>query len=114
MGCRIRLSSEGVEGTATLNDSPTAQKVADAIPISSSARIWGQEVYFEIPVDNEEDDAQAEVPSGTLAYWPPGKCFCIFFGQRPASPVNVLGMLDGDPQKWAVVKEGAVVRIEAV
>ncbi len=114
MGCSIRLSCAGVEDTATLNDSSTARKVAAALPISSSARIWGQEVYFEVPVDDNEDDVQAEVPSGTLAYWPPGKCFCIFFGQRPASPVNVLGMLDGDSQKWAVVQEGATVRIEAV
>lgn len=111
---RIRISADSVEDTATLNDSPTAQKVADALPISSPARVWGREVYFEISVEDEEADAQAEVPSGTLAYWPPGQCFCIFFGQRPASPVNVIGTLDGDPERWSEVKEGWAVRIEAI
>jgi hypothetical protein len=111
---RIRIAADTVEDTATLNDSPTAQKVVAALPISSSAQVWGQEVYFEVPVDDEENDSQAAVPSGTLAYWPPGRCFCIFFGQRPASPVNVIGSLDGDPLRWAAVNAGATVRIEAI
>jgi hypothetical protein len=109
---RVRISADTIEDTATLNDTPTAEKIADALPISSPARVWGQEIYFDIPVEDEEDNAQAEVPSGTLAYWPPGQCFCIFFGQRPASPVNVVGTLDGDPQRWSAVNEGTTVRIE--
>ncbi len=109
---RIRIIAGDVEGTGSLNDTATAQKVFDALPIRSDAQRWGAEVYFRIPVDAPEEDAQAQVPSGTLAYWPPGKCFCIFFGQTPASPVNVIGMLDANPDAWDAVAEGAPIQIE--
>ena len=73
-------------------------------------------IYFEleIPVHDEERDAQAAVPSGTVAFWPPGDCFCIFFGQTPASPVNVVGRLDGNPTEFAKVKSGEVIVMERV
>ena len=109
---KIRIKTKGVEMTAELNDSPSAKKIWEALPIESRTRLWGQEVYFEIPVHDEERDAQAQVPSGTIAFWPPGDCFCIFFGQTPASPVNVVGKLDGDPMEFAKVKANQVIRLE--
>lgn len=108
----LRIKAGAVEMTASLNDSPTATAIWDALPVESSARLWGDEVYFDIPVHCDEDDAQAEVPSGTIAFWPPGDCFCIFFGQTPASPVNVVGTLDGDPAEFARVRSGETVRLE--
>jgi hypothetical protein len=114
MAKQIRIVTDAVSDTAQLNDCATADDIWNALPITSGARIWGDEVYFPIPVDAEPQDAQEEVPSGTLAYWPPGKCFCIFFGQRPASPVNVVGELDGAPEQWSAVREGAQIRIERV
>jgi hypothetical protein len=112
MAQSIRIIAGEVEGTGTLNDSETADRIWEVLPISAEARTWGDEVYFPIPVDAAAQDAHEDVPSGTLAYWPPGKCFCIFFGQRPASPVNVVGELDGDAQQWSAVREGAAIRIE--
>ena len=108
----IRIVADQVEMTATLNDTPTAKAIWDALPIDGAARLWGDEVYFDIPVRCDEDDAQAQVPSGTLAYWPPGACFCIFYGQTPASPVNVVGTLDGEPNDFAKVASGETVRLE--
>lgn len=109
---RIRIVFPQLELTARLNDSATARLIAQALPIESSARLWGREVYFDIPVDAPEENPQAAVPSGTLAYWPPGKALCLFFGQTPYSPVNVVGELEGDPQRLAAVPEGAPVRVE--
>lgn len=110
---KIRIVTGDIEMTAALNDSKTAQALLEALPVESPARTWGDEVYFDVPVSMPEDDAQASVPSGTLAFWPPGSCFCIFFGQTPASPVNVLGELEGDPMTFAKVRDGEPVRLEA-
>ena len=108
----IRIRAGSVEMTATLNDTPTAKAILEALPFDSSAQLWGREVYFGIPVHMDEDDAQARVPSGTVGFWPPGDSLCVFFGQTPASPVNVVGTLDGDPNEFAKVASGDAVRVE--
>ena len=109
---RLRIRSGEVNMEALLNDTDTAQKIWEALPIESRAKTWGDEVYFDIPVAAEEEDAQAHVPPGTLAYWPPGAAFCIFFGQTPYSPVNVVGALQGDPNAFKAVKDGDQIILE--
>jgi len=109
---QIRITFNQVAITATLNDSKTARLLRDAIPFESTAKRWGDEVYFEIPVATGEEDPQADVPSGTVAYWPPGKALCLFFGQKPYSPVNVVGQLEGDPATLADVTDGETVRVD--
>ena len=89
-----------------LNDTPTAQKVAEIIPYSTAFNTWGDEIYFTIPVESALDEsARKEVEIGDLGYWPTGKAFCIFFGPtpmstpgtiRPASAVNIIGKVIGD------------------
>ena len=111
---RIVAEDAGISMTATLNDSETARKLVKALPAESHAQIWGEEVYFEIPLKMPEENAHAEVPSGTIAYWPPGHAFCIFFGQEPYSPVNLLGTLDGDAKLFARVRSGDKMRLEMV
>jgi hypothetical protein len=111
---RIRITLGGVVVTATLNDTKTAQLVRDALPFDASAKLWGDEVYFDTPVTAGEEDAQPDVPSGTVAYWPPGKALCLFFGQQPYSPVNIVGQIDGDPNMLAQVAEADAVRVEAL
>jgi len=109
---RILIRAGKVEMAATLNDTPTARAILDALPFESKARLWGKEVYFEIPVHMAPDHAQAKVPSGTVAFWPDGDCLCLFYGQTPASPVNVVGTLEGDPNELAKVKSGEAIHIE--
>ena len=111
---RITAARAGVSMTAALNDSHTAAELLKVLPAESQARIWGDEVYLEIPLDLPEEDAQADVPSGTIAYWPPGTAFCIFFGQTPYSPVNVLGKVDGDETAFSAVQSGDIIRLERV
>ncbi len=113
MNC-IRITLGDVVVTATLNNTKTAQLVRDALPLEASAKLWGDEVYFDTPVTAGEEDPQPGVPSGTVAYWPPGKALCLFFGQTPYSPVNVVGQIDGDPNVLAPVAEGDAVRVEAL
>jgi len=111
---KIKITAGDVQMTATLNDSETAKDIYAALPIEGEANRWGDEIYFAISVKAREENAQDQVPSGTIAYWPPGNAFCIFFGQRPSSPVNPLGTLDGDPEEFKKIESGEPVRLEAV
>jgi uncharacterized protein len=119
----LRIVAGAVSARATLDDSRTARGIWGALPIEADARIWGDEIYFPVPVSLPEDDAQAVVAVGDLGYWPPGQAFCIFFGPtpashggecRPASPVNVFGRVDGDARVFKTVPAGARIRLERV
>ena len=110
---RIRTAFGELVVTAVLNESDTARRLWEALPFDSEAKRWGDEVYFETPVEVGEEAPQADVPSGTVAYWPPGKALCLFFGQKPYSPVNVVGRIEGDPEVLSAVGDGESVRVEA-
>lgn len=121
MDHRITITAGGVTVEAELNDSPTAQKIWEALPITGRANIWGDEIYFEIPVQAEQaPDARADVEVGELGYWPVGSAFCIFFGPTPASasekpraasPVNIVGRVLGDATAFRKTKAGATVTL---
>jgi hypothetical protein len=109
---RIVIEGAGVEMTAELNDSATTAALWRALPLQSPAQTWGAEVYFTVPVECGEEDPQATVASGAVGYWPPGRAVCLFFGQQPVSPVNLVGALEGDPRVLETVRDGHVVRLE--
>jgi uncharacterized protein len=121
---RIRFDFGGLTLDAELMDTPTAHAVAAALPITSSVRTWGEEVYFEIPVDAaREKDARAVVRPGEIAYWPDGNCIAIGFGRTPisqgdetrlASPCNVFATASGDVKALASIKAGTRVTVSAV
>ncbi len=125
MAKKLRISAEVAGGKvaaeAELNDSSTAEAIWQALPIEARASTWGDEIYFSIPVSKQEENARAVVSLGDVAYWPPGKAFCIFFGPtpashgdeiRPASPVNVVGKLAGDARVFRRVASGARITLE--
>ena len=119
---KILITINTLSVSAELNDSVSANKIWEALPLSGSANVWGDEIYFEIPVSLKEvSDAQQEVDVGTLAYWPPGSALCVFFGRTPAStsdkpkaysPVNILGSVDGDSKVFKIVKVGDQIVID--
>jgi len=119
---QIVIDAGSVRAEAMLNDSSTAQQVWEALPIEGRANVWGDEIYFEIPVSSAQaPDARAEVQVGELGYWPVGRAFCIFYGPTPVSrgaepraysPVNVLGKITGDATVFRGVRGGTTVRIE--
>jgi hypothetical protein len=116
---KIVIEAGSVRMEAELNDSPTARQIGEALPIEGSANLWGDEIYFEIPVvAAQEADARALVEVGTLGYWPVGHAFCIFFGPTPVStderpraysPCNVLGQVSGDATLFRKVRNGETV-----
>jgi hypothetical protein len=110
-----------VSAEARLNGSKTAQAIWDALPIEAKGSTWGDEIYFDIGVTAAPEAAREVVDLGDLAYWPPGHAFCIFFGPTPASrgdecraasPVNVVGRIQGDPGVFKKVRSGTRVTIE--
>jgi uncharacterized protein len=119
----IRFTAGEIVVIIALNDTQTANALWDALPITARANTWGDEIYFAIPVYQEEDNAQEIVALGDVGYWPPGHAFCLFFGRtpvsrgneiRPASPVNVLGQIEGQATILARVPDGARVALERV
>jgi hypothetical protein len=107
----ISISAGSVTMTAVLNDSETAKKLLGALPLKGPARTWGDEIYFDTELSLPEEEPQAHVPPGAIAYWPQGKAICLFFGQTPASPVNVIGKMLGNPRDFAAVSPGDTIRI---
>ena len=125
MGDRqIQISTGNLTLTATLNELETANQLWESLPITGRVQIWGDEIYFSIPVNVEEELASQEtVQAGTVAYWPPGSALCLFWGPtpisapgeiRPASAVNVVGILDNDPNLLAEVPSQAEIIIEKI
>lgn len=121
-GNRIRITAGTITVEAELGQGPTAQRIWEMLPIEGRASTWGDEIYFEIPLQAEQEpEARAEVEVGALGYWPVGSAFCIFFGRTPAStderpraysPVNPLGRVLGDATVLRAVRTGAPVQIE--
>ena len=121
---RIRFDFGTLTLDAELLDTPTARAVEAALPISSSVLTWGEEVYFEVPVEIvTEADARAVVVPGEIAYWPDGHCIALGFGRTPisqgdetrlASPCNIFAEALGDVKTLAKVRAGAKVEVTKV
>ncbi len=119
---KIRIVTGEVKVEAELNDSKTAQSIWDALPIEGSNNLWGEEIYFSIPVKaGQEKGARDVVSAGELGYWPPGHAFCIFFGRTPASrgdeiraasAVNIIGKVLSDPKAFLKARDGAKIVLE--
>ena len=120
---RILIKAAPVQMEAVLNGSKTADALWEALPIEAHGSTWGDEIYFSISMRAAEENPQEVVELGDIAYWPPGSAFCIFFGPtpasqgdeiRPASAVNPLGTLDGDPTLFKEVRSATLVTITRV
>jgi hypothetical protein len=118
---KIYIKAGDVELEGILNDSPTARLIWEKLPIESSGNLWGEEIYFSIPVTSDLDKSAREtVEIGEIGYWPTGQAFCIFFGPTPlskgdeivsASQINIVGRITGDPTKLRTFEDGDFITL---
>ena len=118
----IRIEAGKAHFEVELADTPTAAAVLAAVPFSSTAQTWGEEVYFEAPVETKlEADAKQVVEPGTACFWVEGSSLALPYGPTPASRgteprlvtrCNVLGRVAGDPRVLAEVRAGDPVKVD--
>jgi uncharacterized protein len=121
---RIRFDFGSLALEAQLLDTPTAKAIAAILPYEANAMTWGEEVYFDAPLQIErEADARAVVTQGEIAYWPDGPSIAIGYGRTPisrgdecrlASPSNVFARATSDVKALSQVRSGAKIRISLI
>jgi hypothetical protein len=119
---KISTPSTGDVYSEITNENPkTAKAIWEALPMEARVNIWGDEIYFSIPISLESENPKAIVQLGDIGYWPPGNAFCIFFGPtpastgdeiRPASPVNVFGRVIGNSKIFKKVRVGEKIILD--
>lgn len=117
----IIIESGDIRLSAELLGTGTARAIYELLPVSGPAQVWGDEIYFPIPLHVEpEADARQEAEVGDLGFWPAGDAFCIFFGPTPVShdekpraysPVNIFGKIKGDARILKQVSGGDLVTV---
>ncbi|MBI3011325.1 MAG: hypothetical protein HYY58_02395 [Candidatus Omnitrophica bacterium] len=118
---RVRFQAARGSFEGVLNESLIAQALLRRLPIASTVNLWGEEIYFDVPVKMKNTAPTRDVKVGDIAYWPEGPCLCIFFGKtpastasepRPASPVTVVGHTDAPAQLLRSIKAGATITLD--
>jgi len=112
---QIKIRVGGLEANAGLYETDTAAKVIEILPITASVNVWGEEIYFTVPIEARLEDGKETVDLGDIAFWPQGNALCMFFGStpisegdeiRPISAVSVIGRIEGDSELFQGMLSG--------
>ncbi|MGE5129711.1 MAG: cyclophilin-like fold protein [Sphingomonadaceae bacterium] len=119
---RLRITAGKTTFQVALDDTPTAEALLEALPFESRAQTWGEELYFEVPVNaNLEPEARQIVEPGTVCFWVEGSALALPYGPTPISTdgkpklvarCNLLGRIVGDARLLAAVRAGDKVKVE--
>jgi len=104
----------------TLEATPTADAIRNALPIEATVHRWGGEVYCLTDIRlAQEPEARALMAVGEIAYWPPQGAIALFFGPTPVSTderprayssCNVFGTFDVDLDFLGSIEDGERIR----
>ena len=119
---KVRITVGAAALEVALLDTPTADAIWNAIPFTSRASTWGDEVYFDTPVRADpEPDARDLAAPGEVVFWLGGDAIAILWGETPISqpgerrlisPANVWGRAIGDENVMAKARAGDPVTVE--
>ncbi len=99
----------------------TKEAILNALPFQGEANVWGDEIYFNIPVSGDDETSQQDMEVGDIAFWPMGNAMCIFFGKTPVSdsekpraysPVNMFARILGDATVFRKVQNGETISVK--
>ncbi len=120
--CRIIIKNFKI--LVKLNNSLTAKKIFDSLPIISTTNIWGNEIYFHTSVEvDTEKESKDVIDFGEIVYWPSGKAIAIGFGRTPisikdeirlASKCNVWGHSEFNLKNLKTVVGGETITVEKI
>ena len=65
---KIRIKIGLIEAIAELNDTRAAREIWQALPIKGQVNLWGEEIYFSIPLSLKLEGGQKLVNIGDLGY----------------------------------------------
>lgn len=98
----LRLRSGNIDIGLDLLETLTARLICKHLPITSQVQTWGDEVYFQVPVQADlEADAREVVVAGEIAFWVEGNCVAIGYGPTPISKDNEI-RLAARTNIWAI------------
>lgn len=122
MSLAIRIKVGHVILKGEFFETPVAMAIYEILPLSSPFNVWGDEFYFETPVNMSPDEtATTRVKIGDIGYWPPENAIAIFFGPTPmstgpdpvpTSEVNIIGKIHGDPRELVEARSAEEITIE--
>jgi hypothetical protein len=114
MELEIEIQKKGKLKAILDNRNPkTAQVFYENLPMEGEAQLWQEEIFFPIPLKEDYENPSPSSDKGDISYWPPGKAFCIFFGDsQPASDVNHIGLVVEGLEIMKKVEEGDWVVIK--
>ena len=119
---KCKICIKNYEIIVDLNNTETAEKIWDSLPINSKINVWGEEIYFYVSVSADlANDAKAVINLGEIVYWSAGKAIAIGFGKTPisqgneirlADKCNVWGKTNFDLKKLVNINSGCDVLVE--
>lgn len=123
-GRRALLTAGKAQLELELAASETVQRLAAAMPLFSTAEVWGAAIHFEVPVRSGRDrTARMNAILGEVYYWAEEERIIVPWGATPISranecrlpaPCNVIGRVLGDPTALDVVTPGEKATLKLV
>ena len=119
----INLKFSSYNIVIKLRLTPTANAIKSILPCKSIIKTWGEEIYFEMPIQKDlslDNDAKDVINLGEIAYWIEGKCIAIGYGKTPisqnneirlAAKTNIWGDAELNTKKLKNIKDGNEVII---